>query len=203
MAEDDGAPDSGKPKEPKDQKRREQILVAAAVGGVILTVLLIKRTSSNNAATAAQQATPAYLPGSAGSPGSYSGGVASSDFYSLEAQVQGLSQQLSDLRGATGSSSPTPISTNPSAANAPQGAFGAGFGPLTAADWKAGVTENPVFSNTGTAYEWLPSGTAVQASMSSGTPIFYEAAPGVFSPAESLAKSPAGAGTPIFLQSGQ
>ncbi len=177
MADDDGAPD-GKPKEPKDQKRREQILVAAAVGGVILTVLLIKRTSANASASQQPAATPAYLPGSAGSPGSYSGGVASSDFYSLEAQVQGLSQQLSDLRGATGSSSPTPLSTNPTSPD--QVFLGTGWAPK---EWQGGAnltTEAPIPGAGGGMFQWIPSVGASQAISASGQDVYIEPTPGNF-----------------------
>lgn len=112
----DDKPDDRKAdnKEPKDQKRREQVLVGAAVAGVILTVVLIRRSKAPAAVpqTAPQPGTPG------GSAGSFSDGVSTTDFLSLQAQVNGLSTELSQLASGSstgtpapiGSSSPTPIS---------------------------------------------------------------------------------------------
>jgi hypothetical protein len=173
---DETAAEKAKKKEPPDQKRREQILVGAAIVGVVLTFLLIRRSSAN-AAAANQNATPAYLPGTTASPGSYAGGdIASSDYYNLEMQVQGLSQQLSTLQNASGTSSPTAISSNPT----PQTFLGAGWAPSGYAGGPTAVTEAPISGGGGSQFIWVPTPAAAQALGASGQPLYIEPTPGVF-----------------------
>lgn len=104
---DDTPDESGKgPKGPKGEKRREQILIGATVLGVILTVILVRKTSSS----AQSNALPVSAP--VGQTGTSAGST--DDFANLQNQVYGLAGGLEMLQTMVGqTSSPTPISSNP------------------------------------------------------------------------------------------